>query len=988
MAETWSIKTSPSLPSSAIQWSSGFVSDGIYFTKITIGTDKITYTNSLGDTDVYTSSTWVKDNYRTIAFINSPSGTLLTWLNANATKLVTSTKTISYDNLTVFKALMDNKYDIELDGKLDKIKGPFSGYDRLYAVSSNGVQYGVGYTSAIGKGTIVARNSAGEILVPTPTSDDGAVPKTYVDTELDKKLDKMSHTDGLYHVYLEYDGTQTSAIASFGYPQARRIAMWDDNARLQTADPDPAKDKDCVNVAFLNKQLNNKLDKVTGSTTYRQAYVKDTNGSQVMINISADKVGNSIVQRNADNGVACNTQLFTEPDWYDNTTITTMPMVNMTSSDKLIMLPLDNIIVEKSVDGGETWTAFDAGSEAQTNKQKRSLFTGSNNYGIGMPKIDGKNSPLCMLRVTITGMTYNVPEGTAETERYNYWNKDYIKASYRYCSINNLWFWITAADNRIQVKVEGATGTAPDNWTEFGNATNASGWSGAAQVRINPERTFGGGTVQTSNYWNWRITFRAVGRNGETDGTNFNASTYSMDIISIKGFGKSIWTYGYNNLAGLNSVFKIRDNDYNFEMQQGSYYPALGSTYDLGNADQRWRFVYAQYFSEGGVLLSNKYAAIADLDNKLDKVTSAIQDSVYGVKVSKSVDPFQTESIIAPTSGLNPDTVGTFVLKYKTIVGLISNGWLTPCTYEVTANSISSTPVATTAQPQVAFRFDCASGLKFNFSYTGTNISYVSIIYFSSDGTLLNSTPIGVTTSKSFTVPSSYSKDPVYGMVCFQGSPAGSTVTLTSLNITLASGTAYQTMYPLSATATKDTVVLRDGNGEIKTVTPTQDDSVANKVYVDSTIGDKVDKVLTATDYIQVYAKLQNGTQTMRDVSTEFVPNGIVMRDENNQVWTPNPTYEFAATPKTYVDTALDGKLDKITNVSTYDQAYVKASNGTNMMFAVSTKPVIGAISRYSTAGVLQTNDPVDDLDAINKQSMDAAIQGVIVMITDLRSGS
>nr|DAG33923.1 MAG TPA: hypothetical protein [Bacteriophage sp.] len=765
MAETWSIKISPSLPSSAIQWSSGFVSDGIYFTKITIGTNKITYTNSLGDTDVYTNSIWVKDNYRTVAFINSPSGTLLTWLNENATKIVVSKKVISYDNLTVFKALMDNKYDISLDGKLDKIKGPFSGYDRLYAVSSNGVQYGVGYTSVISNGTIVARNSAGEILVPTPTSDNAAVPKTYIDTELNKKLDK-----------------------------------------------------------------------VTGSTTYRQAYVKDTNGSQIMWNISANKVGNSIVQRNGANGVACNTQLFTEPDWYDNTTITTMPMVNMTASDKLIMLPLDNIIVEKSVDGGETWIAFYAGSETETNKQKRSLFTGSNNYGIQFPKIDGKNSPLCMLRVTITGMTYNVPDGTTETERYNYWNKDNIKNSYRYCSINNMWFWLTSADNRIQIKVEGATGAVPDSWIEFGNIPNASGWSGAAQLRINPERSFGGGVSQTSNYWNWRLTFRAVGRNGETDGTNFNASTYNMNIVSIKGFGKGIWTYGYNTLAGLNSIFKIRNNDYNFEMQSGSYYPAIGSAYDLGANNQRWRYIYAQNFSEGGVLLSDKYAAIADLDNKLDKVTTATQDSVYGVKVSKSVDPFQTESIIAPTSGLNPDTVGTYVLKYKTIVGLISNGWLTPCTYEVTTNSISSTPIATTAQPQVAFRFDCAPGLKFNFSYTGTNISYVSIIYFSSDGTLLNSTPISVTSSKFFTVPSSYTKDPVYGMVCFQGSPAGATVTITSLNITLASGTAYQTMYPLSVASTKDTVVLRDGNGEIKTVAPTQDDSVTNKEYVDTAV--------------------------------------------------------------------------------------------------------------------------------------------------------
>lgn len=919
MAETWSIKTSPSLPSSAIQWSSGFVSDGIYFTKITIGTDKITYTNSLGDTDVYTSSTWVKDNYRTVAFINSPSGTLLTWLNANATKLVTSTKTISYDNLTVFKALMDNKYDISLDGKLDKIKGPFSGYDRLYAVSSNGVQYGVGYTSAIGKSTIVARNGTGEILVPTPTSDDGAVPKTYVDTSLDGKLDKKTYT-----------------------------------------------------------------------SAYPQLYVKVGNGSQSMVSVTENKVANTAVLRNADNGVACNTQLFTEPDWYDNTTITTMPLVNMTSSDKLIMLPLDNIIVEKSVDGGETWTAYGDDSTS-LQKAKRSLFTGTNDQGMQLPKIDGKNSPLCMVRVTITGMTYNVPEGTAETERYNYWNKDYIKASYRYCSINNLWFWIIAADNRIQVKVEGATGAAPDNWTEFGNIPNASGWSGAAQVRINPERTFGGGTAQTSNYWNWRITFREVGRNGETDGTNFNASTYNMNIISIKGFGKSIWTYGYNTLAGLNSIFRIRSEDYNFEMQQGSYYPAWGASYDLGANTRRWRFVYAQYFSEGGVLLSDKYAAIADLDNKLDKATSAIQDSVYGISVTKGIEPFQTDSVLYPTSQYSPTSIGVQVLKYKTIVGLSENGYGgidNAITCEILTNKITVTP-STDHVGIITFRFACTPGANFKLNYSGTGISYCAVQLFTNDGTRLGKLPTAYYNNYTITIPSDYEQDPAYGMLTISSSTAGQDLVITSASLTPQDASLPQVLYPISTSAIAGTLVERNGKGEIKVATPTEDDSAANKAYVDSTIGDKLDKVSSATDYIQVYAKLQSGTQTMRDVSTEFVPNGIVMRDENNQVWTPNPTYDFAATPKTYVDTALDGKVDKVTTRTTLAQLYCKTADGRQTMATIQPDAATpGTIVRRTQTGKIKTGDPVDALDAVNKQSMDAAIQGATVMITDLRSGS
>ena len=426
----------------------------------------------------------------------------------------------------------------------------------------------------------------------------------------------------------------------------------------------PTEDLHAATKSYVDTALDGKLDKVTGATTYRQVYIKDTNGSQTMWNVSPSKIVNTIVQRDDDNGVACNTQLFTEPDWYDNTTITTIPMVNMSASDRLVMLPLNNIIIEESTDGGTTWVAFDSGGTERTNRIKRSLFSGSNWHGMDFPKIDGKNSPLSMLRVTITGMTYDVPEGTAETERYSYWNKDNVKSNNRYCSINNLWFWLTAADNRIQIKVEGASGAAPNTWNEFGSMPNASGWSGAAQLGI-IERAIGGNVSQTSNYWNWRFTFRAVGKNGETDGTNFSASTYTMNILSIKGFGRNVWNFGDNYLLGLNSIFKIRGNDYYFDMQPGSYFPNGNASYDFGANSNKWRYIYAQYFSEGGVLLRNKYAAIADLDNKLDKVSTATTLEQAYVKTAGGAQSMVT----IQSDGSTPNTI-----VQRTSTGKIKTG--------------------------------------------------------------------------------------------------------------------------------------------------------------------------------------------------------------------------------------------------------------------------------------------------------------------------
>lgn len=510
-----------------------------------------------------------------------------------------------------------------VDGKLDKIEGPFSGYDRLYAVSSNGVQYGVGYSSAIGKSTIVARNNTGEILVPTPTSDDGAVPKSYVDDALD------AFTTGGIKVYSAiHDEAGNDIVATYA----------------------------------TKTELSGKLDKVTTAGNNSRAYVVNKDGTQGVLGISDSNVANTVALRNTTGDVfvaltpghlaAATSKNYvdsqiskvkitsvnlSEPDYYNNTTITTMPLINMSASDKFAMIPINSIIVEKSIDGGTTWTPCTSGSDTYNNQAKRSLFTGTHNRGFQFPKIDGKNSPLCMLRITISGMTYNVPEDTVETDKYAYWNKDNVKSNYRYCSINNVWFWVCSAENRINIKVEGATGAASNTWVEFGNIPTADGWNGADQCSINPARSFGGGIGQTSNYWNWRFTFRAVGKNGEIDGTNFTASTSNMSIISIKGFGKDVWTYGNDYLVGLNSVFRVRDADYSFDMQKGSYYPNGDATYDFGANSNKWRYIHAQNFSENGVLLVNKYAAKSSVDGKLDKVTdSGDNHRVYAVTSSGS----------------------------------------------------------------------------------------------------------------------------------------------------------------------------------------------------------------------------------------------------------------------------------------------------------------------------------------------------------------
>lgn len=86
MAETWVLNATISFPSSKLR--GAFTSNGTSFTKI----DK-TYGDSIAEpilvydsTRVYQIRSWTNDAYRTLVFDSSPTGDLLTWLQANGVK--------------------------------------------------------------------------------------------------------------------------------------------------------------------------------------------------------------------------------------------------------------------------------------------------------------------------------------------------------------------------------------------------------------------------------------------------------------------------------------------------------------------------------------------------------------------------------------------------------------------------------------------------------------------------------------------------------------------------------------------------------------------------------------------------------------------------------------------------------------------------------------------------------------------------------------
>lgn len=241
---------------------------------------------------------------------------------------------------------------------------------------------------------------------------------------------------------------------------------------------------------------------------------------------------------------------------------TLQALFNTTRANRLAFLPADQIIIEKTTDGGTTWV--DAGVSDTT---KLGLFSETRN-SVQIPQIDGVRSPLCGIRVTFTAMKYNVPDGTLETEKYNYWNSENVIVQERYNQLREFYFWLSSSDGTIGIKIEGATGAQSTNWNVLFDdpAYYMNGWSGNDYVRLNSQYVFGGSKTQTANrYWNYRMTFMSKGKNG-TDDFDTGSKTQFQSISEIRGYGFSWWNKG--------NEYAANDKIYTHDIYQNVIFPA------------------------------------------------------------------------------------------------------------------------------------------------------------------------------------------------------------------------------------------------------------------------------------------------------------------------------------------------------------------------------------------------------------------------------
>lgn len=279
-------------------------------------------------------------------------------------------------------------------------------------------------------------------------------------------------------------------------------------------------------------------------------------------------------------------------------------LIDNCRANKLAFLPADQIIVEKTIDGGKTWT--DAGV---SDANKAHIFSGVTYGYIALPQINGKMNTLCGVRVTFTAMKYDVPSGTAETDKYKYWNKNYVKSTERYCTLDYFWFCVSSVNNAISVKLEAATGAHPDDWRiHYDGGLRMTGWSGTNTIK-QPKYVFGGGTSQTTQPWNYRFTFMTVPPSGKTE-LSTGYETQSQMISAIRGYGDVVWTAA-NNLMDT-------DNIYSVGVDKSTTFPAT---------------VSAPVFKENGKNLADLYmqkASLYPVGSIIMSITNIDPASLYG----------------------------------------------------------------------------------------------------------------------------------------------------------------------------------------------------------------------------------------------------------------------------------------------------------------------------------------------------------------------
>lgn len=197
------------------------------------------------------------------------------------------------------------------------------------------------------------------------------------------------------------------------------------------------------------------------------------------------------------------------------------------SANRLAYINPDALFFERSSDGGNTWTEVTSISNAN----KTSFVVGS----IGIPIGQDTFSTSHQMRCTITAQN---------SENVNY----------LYTRAKKMLIEVGVGSHQVYVTVEKKQGKTSATWEEV-CIQKISGHTGWNEIDLG-SIYFGGGTSQTSNYWQLRLTFSITQISGTT----------APYIRALRLFGDSYWTV-HSNMAKTGHL-------YAYDTSQNATFPA------------------------------------------------------------------------------------------------------------------------------------------------------------------------------------------------------------------------------------------------------------------------------------------------------------------------------------------------------------------------------------------------------------------------------
>lgn len=200
-------------------------------------------------------------------------------------------------------------------------------------------------------------------------------------------------------------------------------------------------------------------------------------------------------------------------------------MIGALGANRFAFLKAAGLNIEYSTDGGETWIDYES-----TDTQKTGLFGNGQPFSLGKHTTAGSSTLEDMLRVTIATSAAGI-----------------------YTTLNKIAIYMSTSGNTVQVKIEKALESTPDNYTTHLDWTGIAGWSGWNILNISNITTYG--NTPNAQYGRIRFIFKQ---------TAITTKYPAANISIIMGFGGVGWStpsnmartghlYSYDN--GQNATF-------------------------------------------------------------------------------------------------------------------------------------------------------------------------------------------------------------------------------------------------------------------------------------------------------------------------------------------------------------------------------------------------------------------------------------------------